>query len=168
VCESDPVLRLEAHLDGFMTPSREDALETADIIVTETGATDVITAADLQFLKDGAILLNGGHFPTEIDVTGMLSSDQIAKKVSLDEEALVTLVLKDGRRITIATLGHMANLAGPRPLGNSIESMDFGFALQAKCLERIASKKLGTEHCLVPVPRDIDEWVASAYLDRNT
>jgi adenosylhomocysteinase len=30
----------------------------------------------------------------------------------------------------------MFNPAGPRPLGNSIESMDLGFALQARCLDR--------------------------------
>ena len=32
----------------------------------------------------------------------------------------------------------MVNLAGPRPLGNSVESMDLGFALQARCLEAVA------------------------------
>jgi hypothetical protein len=38
--------------------------------------------------------------------------------------------LKDGRAIHILGGGHMANLAGPRPLGNSVESMDLGFTLQ--------------------------------------
>jgi adenosylhomocysteinase len=61
----------------------------------------------------------------------------------------------------------MANLAGPRPLGNSIESMDLGFALQARCLERVASRKLDHTSCVVPVPVDIDTQVASAYLDLN-
>lgn len=35
--------------------------------------------------------------------------------------------------------GHMVNLSGPRPLGNSIESMDLGFALQSRCLEAVAT-----------------------------
>ena len=35
----------------------------------------------------------------------------------------------------------MVNLAGPRPLGNSIESMDLGFALQARCLEAVATRR---------------------------
>jgi adenosylhomocysteinase len=63
--------------------------------------------------------------------------------------------------------GHMFNLAGPRPLGNSIESMDLGFALQARCLEAVASGDVDATSCVVPVPRSIDAAVASAYLDRR-
>jgi adenosylhomocysteinase len=58
----------------------------------------------------------------------------------------------------------MVNLAGPHPLGNSIESMDLGFALQARCLEAVARAGLGPEACVVPVPADIDASVAEAYL----
>ncbi len=58
----------------------------------------------------------------------------------------------------------MVNLAGPRPLGNSVESMDLGFVLQARCLESVARRDAGPESCVVPVPRAIDEAVASAYV----
>ena len=165
VCETDPVRRLEAHLDGFMTPATDAAIASADIIVTETGAVDVLTADHLGLIKDGAILLNGGHFPTEIDVAGMTGSAEVEQRDEFENGALTTLRLKDGRRLTIAAAGHMANLAGPRPLGNSIEAMDFGFALQARCLERIATGGTDASDCVVPVPRDIDEGVANAYLD---
>ncbi|MEC8037393.1 MAG: adenosylhomocysteinase [Pseudomonadota bacterium] len=165
VCEADPVRRLEAHLDGFMTPATDAAIASADIIVTETGAVDVLTADHLSLIKDGAILLNGGHFPTEIDVAGMTGSAEVEQRDEFENGALTTLRLKDGRRLTIAAAGHMANLAGPRPLGNSIEAMDFGFALQARCLERIAAGGTDASDCVVPVPRDIDEGVANAYLD---
>jgi adenosylhomocysteinase len=76
-----------------------------------------------------------------------------------------TLVLSDGRRVHLLTGGHMVNLGGPRPLGNSIESMDIGFALQARCLEAIALGKVAADAVVVPVPRSIDEAVAQAYLD---
>lgn len=59
----------------------------------------------------------------------------------------------------------MVNLAGPRPLGNSIESMDLGFALQARCLEAIATGKVDPLAIVVPVPHHIDEMVAQAYLN---
>jgi adenosylhomocysteinase len=58
----------------------------------------------------------------------------------------------------------MVNLAGPRPLGNSIESMDLGFALQARCLEAVATGEAGPEDCVVPVPAQIDAAVAAAYV----
>lgn len=162
VVDVDPVTRLEALFDGFLVPDREQALADADVIVTVTGAADVVTAADLPLLKDGVILMNAGHFPWEIDVAGL---EAAAAAVSPDEtNAITTLRLDDGRRIYLLGEGHMVNLAGPRPLGNSIDSMDIGFALQARCLEAVASGAVGAESCLVPVPRFIDELVATAYL----
>jgi adenosylhomocysteinase len=59
----------------------------------------------------------------------------------------------------------MFNLAGPRPLGNSIESMDLGFALQARCLEAVATRAVDGTSCVVPVPGPIDAVMAGSYLD---
>src|SRR3954469_15555157 len=74
VVERDPVARLEAMLDGYLVPDRDDALGTADIVVTVTGAEHVVTAADLPLLRDGAILANAGHFPWEIDAAGLTAA----------------------------------------------------------------------------------------------
>jgi adenosylhomocysteinase len=145
VVERDPVARLEAMLDGFLVPDRDEALRSADVVITVTGAEGVVTAHDLPLLKDGAILANAGHFPREIDAAGITASA--------------------GGRVTVLTDGHMVNLAGERPLGNSIESMDLGFALQARCLEAVALRTVGPEACVVPVPREIDEAVAAAFVN---
>jgi adenosylhomocysteinase len=139
VVERDPVLRLQAMLDGYLVPDREEALRGADVVVTVTGAQGVVTAADEPLLKDGAILANAGHFPWEIE--GIESG-----------------------RVTLLEGGHMVNLAGPRALGNSIESMDIGFALQTRCLEAVAQGAVGPEACVVPVPRSIDESVAEQFV----
>jgi len=165
VIDVDPVTTLEAHLDGFCTPRRADAIRSADVLVTVTGAPDILTREDLSLLKDGVILLNGGHLPHEIDVPALRADGRVRRRFDHAAEGIETLELDDGRRIHLLGQGHMANLAGPRPLGNSAESMDLGFTLQARCLERIARGGLGTENCVVPVPRDIDAAVASAYLD---
>jgi adenosylhomocysteinase len=141
VVERDPVLRLQALLDGYLVPGRDEALETADVVITVTGAQGVVTAADAPLLKPGAILANAGHFPWEIDAAGLAA-----------------------RGVTVLEGGHMVNLAGPRPLGNSIESMDLGFALQTRCLEAVATGAVGPEACVVPVPRAIDEAVAAAFV----
>jgi adenosylhomocysteinase len=83
--------------------------------------------------------MNAGHFPWEIE--GVESG-----------------------RVTLLEGGHMVNLAGPAPLGNSIESMDLGFALQTRCLEAVALGLVGAESCVLPVPRSIDESVAAAFV----
>ncbi|WP_320198615.1 adenosylhomocysteinase [Agrobacterium sp. rho-13.3] len=167
VVDTDPVTALEAHLDGFSTPLRRDAITSADLIITVTGFADVITAADLPLFKDGVILMNGGHFPTEIDVDDIKAVVGATRIDRYAADGIETLHLEDGRKIHILGGGHMANLAGARPLGNSVESMDLGFALQARCLERVAGGQLDHTSCVVPVPADIDAKVASAYLDLN-
>jgi adenosylhomocysteinase len=164
VVEVNPVLRLEASFDGFAVPDRETAISRANVVITVTGAKDVITAADLDFLADDAVLINAGHFPTEI-ATADLYADERVKGVVEVADGIRTLELRDGRRVHVVADGHMVNLAGPSPLGNSIESMDIGFALQARCLEAIARGEVSADSVVVPVPRSIDERVAQAYLD---
>ncbi|MFL6098749.1 MAG: adenosylhomocysteinase [Actinomycetales bacterium] len=163
VVETDPVLRLQANLDGFPVPARETALAEADIVVTVTGAEDVVTDKDLDLFKDGAILLNAGHFPNEIAVE-RIAADARVTTVSEPADGITTYALSDGREVHLLTGGHMVNLAGPHPLGNSIESMDLGFALQARCLEAVATGQVDPDAVVVPVPGFIDRQVAQAYL----
>src|ERR1700722_11648748 len=59
VVDVNPVTTLEAHLDGFATPLREQAIRSADVLVTVTGAPDILTTRDLPLIKNGAILING-------------------------------------------------------------------------------------------------------------
>ncbi|HEY7935904.1 MAG TPA: adenosylhomocysteinase [Candidatus Limnocylindrales bacterium] len=163
VVEIDPVKRLEAMFDGFSVPDRDEALASAQIIITVTGAQRVITSADFALLADDAVLANAGHFPIEIDVADLLADRSVTSHSS--DEGITTARLADGRKLHILGEGHMVNLAGPRPLGNSIESMDLGFSLQARSLEAVANGSVGRESCVVPVPRAIDEQVARSYVE---
>ena len=99
VVDTDPVARLRAHLDGFAAPLREEAIASADVIITVTGARDVLTAADLPLLPDGVIVANAGHFPAEIDVEAIAGSPDVAGIREYADD-LMTLELTDGRRIT--------------------------------------------------------------------
>lgn len=164
VIDRDPLKRLQAHLDGYDTPSRNEAIASADFIVTVTGGGEVLSAGDLPVFKDNVILANAGHFPTEINNAALTGSAEVAS-IDVFSDGIASLTLRDGRTIHIIAEGHMFNLAGARPLGNSIESMDLGFALQARCLEAVALRRVDASSCVVPVPRDIDERVANAYLD---
>ncbi|MFD6337701.1 adenosylhomocysteinase [Streptomyces sp. NPDC060210] len=163
VWESDPVRRLEAMFDGYAVPGRREALASADIIVTSTGNPGILTAEDLPLLSDGVILVNAGHLPWEIDVPGLLAHPTVLSCTE-PTEGLQTLTLSGGARVNILTEGHMVNLNGPRPLGNSVESMDLGFTLQARCLEAIAAGRVSADQCVVPVPPEIDAQVAQAYV----
>src|SRR5262249_51348309 len=98
---------------------------------------------------------------------GLIGAGEVADTTEYADD-LLTLELRDGRRIHLLARGHMFNLAGPRPLGNSIESMDLGFALQARCLEAVARRSGDAPSCLVPVPGAIDAATARTYLDRKS
>jgi adenosylhomocysteinase len=163
VIEPDPVLRLEASFDGFQVPDRDTGLRTAEIVVTATGAAGVITEADLDVLRDRVVLINAGHFPAEIAVERILGDPRVAQRQE-GPEGITTLTLTDRREIFLLAGGHMVNLGGPRPLGNSIESMDLGFALQARCLEAVARGRCGPSDVVVPVPPAINAVVAEAFL----
>jgi adenosylhomocysteinase len=163
VIERDPVLRLEASFDGFQVPDRATGLRTAEIVVTATGAEGVVTKADLEILRDGVVLANAGHFPAEIALEQILTDARVAQRQE-GPEGITTLTLTDRRRIYVLAGGHMVNLGGPRPLGNSIESMDLGFALQARCLEAVARGRTTAADVVVPVPPAINAMVAEAFL----
>lgn len=164
VVDHDPLKRLQAHLDGYDTPSRDEAIASADLIVTVTGGGRILGDEDMPLFKDNVILANAGHFPTEIDNAAITGSAEITAK-NVFSDGIASLTLRDGRTIHILAEGHMVNLAGARPLGNSIESMDLGFALQARCLEAVALRRVDASSCVVPVPADINDRVANAYLD---
>jgi adenosylhomocysteinase len=163
VIEVDPVLRLEASFDGFQVPQRAAGLRAADVVITATGAQGVINEQDLDALKDRALLINAGHFPAEIAVERIVADARVAQRKD-GPEGVTTLTLGDGRAIHLLAGGHMVNLGGPRPLGNSIESMDLGFALQARCLEAVARGRCGPSDVVVPVPPAINALVAEAFL----
>jgi len=84
VVDIDPVTTLEAHLDGFVTPLRDDAIRSADVLVTVTGHPDIITLKDLPLIKNGAILMNGGHFPNEIDVAAFRTHADVVGLDAID------------------------------------------------------------------------------------
>jgi adenosylhomocysteinase len=164
VVEPQPVLRMRALLDGFEVPDRDDALATVDVVVTVTGAPHVIEAADLARLRDGVVLISAGHLPWELDLPALIADPSVESTDDVTD-GITTLRLRDGKSIHVLTRGHMVNLAGPRPLGNSIESMDLGFTLQARCLEAVSRGTVPKTACVVPVPAEIDALVASAYVE---
>ena len=163
VIDIDPVTRLKACLDGFDVRDRDEALRDADIVITATGARGILRREDLGLLGADAIMMNAGHFPYEIDVEGMRGDPAVTTVVN-SSPGVQTLHLRDGRCLHLLGEGHMVNLAGPSPLGNSIESMDLGFALQSRCLEMVANGTVDRGAIVVPVPRHVDEMVARAYL----
>ena len=85
-----------------------------------------------------------------------------AERIPLGD-ALARHVLADGRTVDLIAEGRMMNLAGSQPKGNTIESMDMGFAMQARSLERVARDHASLPQGAQPVPDDINRALAREF-----
>ena len=160
VAEIDEIKALEAALDGFRVSDVATLIVDADVAITATGVDGVIGANELELAPDGILLANTGHFDREIDVPAL--NAQTAERLPLGD-VLARHVLTDGRTVDLIADGRMFNLAGSQPKGNTIESMDMGFAMQARSLERVARDHASLPHGAQPVPDDINRALAREF-----
>jgi len=159
VTEIDPRRALEAHMDGFMVMTMEDAATIGDIFVTTTGNMGVIAAKHFKKLKNGAILANAGHFNVEIDIDWLRkNADSI-----IERDGIETFVLGK-KSVHVLAEGRLVNLATPKGMGHPIEVMDLSFALQALCTLHIAKNGRKMKGGVYDVPNEIDEQVANLKL----
>ncbi|MGI8426444.1 MAG: adenosylhomocysteinase [Actinomycetota bacterium] len=154
VTEVDPLMALEAVMDGYRVMPMDEAARIGDVFITVTGDRDVLTRKDFDLMKDGAIVANSGHFDVEIDVKDLHSK---AKSVRIVRDNVEEFVQADGRRILLIAEGRLVNLGAAE--GHPAAVMDMSFANQALSLEWLV-KNRGLEVAVYPVPEDIDKEVA--------
>lgn len=157
VVEVDELKAFEATLDGFRVGTADDFAEWGDSFITATGRPNVLTYDVMERMQDGAILGNVGHFPWEIDVPALRAHQTGSTEII---SAVERVALPSGKHVVLLAGGRMFNLAGTEPKGNSIESMDLGFLLQALSLERVATSASILQPGAQPVPDDIDRTIA--------
>jgi len=159
VTEIDPLMALEAVMDGFRVMPMADAAKIGDVFVTVTGNMNVITKGTFELMKDGAIVCNSGHFNVEIDLKGL---EEIAKGKRKIREFVEEFTLKNGRKINILGEGRLINLAAAE--GHPSMVMDMSFANQALSAEYIAKNGKMLEKKVYPVPKEIDQNIAALKL----
>ena len=159
VTETQPILALEAAMDGYQVMPLIKACEIGEVFITATGDTNVIDKAHILEMKDGAIVANSGHFNVEINIPALESLAKSKKRIrsSIDE-----YTLGDGRRIYLLGEGRLINLAAAE--GHPASVMDMSFANQALCLEYLTKMKKKLEPAVYPVPKEIDQEVGKLKL----
>ncbi len=161
VVDVDVMKAFEAALDGFRVAPLGELASWADVVITATGRADVVGSDTFDLLRDDVVLANSGHFAWEIDVAS-LRADAVA--VDRVDEGIERIHRANGRSVVLLAEGRMFNLAGREPKGNSLESMDLGFLLQALSLERIATSASSLARGAQPVPDDIEREIAGRFL----
>ncbi|MFC1531188.1 adenosylhomocysteinase [Gemmatimonadota bacterium] len=156
VTEVDPVVALEATMDGFRVAPMSEAAPLGDLFLTLTGNTSVIRKEHFRSMKDGAIVANSGHFDVEIDIRGLreLASEEPRE---VRPEAVEYVV--DGRRIVLLSEGRLINLAAAE--GHPAAVMDMSFANQALAAEFLLSEEgSALDRGVHRVPGEMDREIA--------
>jgi adenosylhomocysteinase len=142
------------------------AAPLGEMVITATGSREVIGAAELAALPDGAMLANAGHFDMEIDVATL--TDLAIEVHPAVRPHAAEYVLADGRRLILLAEGRVVNLVAAE--GNPAAVMDTSFAVQALALAWLAGTARGqadvsarpgeTTGLVLNVPAPIDAQVA--------
>jgi len=134
VTEIDPVRALDASLRGFRVLPMAQAAPAGEVFITATGSCDVISAAHIAVMRDGAIVANAGHFDAEIDVRALTG---LAAAVHRDVRPHVDAYdLGDGRTVLLLAEGRVVNLVAAE--GHPPEVMDLAFGIEALALAWLA------------------------------
>lgn len=121
IVEHDPARALEAAYAGWHVQPLEIALPEADVIVTATGACDVLTAEHFLHLRDGAFLLNVGHRADEFDLAALRVYPHSEVQPFLEAFQI------QQRTIYLFAGGSMANLTAGK--GDSLNAFDLTLAV---------------------------------------
>jgi adenosylhomocysteinase len=155
VTEVDPLMALEAVMDGYRVMPLKQAAKKADVLVTLTGDTTVIGKEHFMLMKDGAIVANSGHFNVEIDIPAL---KRLSKKIRHIRHSVEEFTLKNNKKIYLLGQGRLINLASAE--GHPASVMDMSFANQALSAEYAIKHAHKLSRQVYTVPRDIDENIA--------
>ncbi|HEY7438754.1 MAG TPA: adenosylhomocysteinase [Acidimicrobiia bacterium] len=162
VTEIDPICALQAAMEGYEVATLDDVIESADLVITATGNTMIVSAAQMARMKHNAIVGNIGHFDNEIDMAGLAKVNGVERiniKPQVDEWRF-----PDGHNIIVLAEGRLLNLGCATGHPSFVMSNSFTNQVMAQ-LELFAN----TERYPVGVytlPKHLDEEVARLHLHK--
>jgi adenosylhomocysteinase len=162
ITEIDPIIALQAAMEGYQVTTMEKAAAMGDIFVTATGCMNVVRSEHLRAMKDQAIICNIGHFDCEIDVAWLEKNPEI-KEINIKPQ-VDQFVFPDGKRLTLLARGRLVNLG----CANGHPSFVMSTSFSNQVLAQIA---LWTDLKSYPVgvhvlPKKLDEKVAALHLGK--
>ncbi len=160
VTEIDPINALQALMEGFDVVTVEEAIGSADIVITSTGNKDIITLDHMKAMKDKAILGNIGHFDNEIDMAALERSGatRINIKPQVDE-----WVFDSGKSIIVLSEGRLLNLGNAT--GHPSFVMSNSFSNQVIAQIELWTKNDEYDNEVYRLPKHLDEKVARIHVE---
>jgi len=162
VTEIDPICALQAAMEGHEVVTLEDVVDTADLFVTATGNTNIITVEDMGRMKHDAIVGNIGHFDDEIDMAGLAALPGV-KRVNIKPQ-VDEWVFPDGHSIIVLSEGRLLNLGNAT--GHPSFVMSNSFTNQVIAQMELYGHTDFYERRVYTLPKHLDEEVARLHLDK--
>jgi adenosylhomocysteinase len=162
VTEIDPICALQAAMEGYQVQTLEDVVETADIFITATGNSSIITVEHMARMKDKAIVGNIGHFDNEIDMDGLKKTPGIKRTNIKPQYDMFTF--PDGRSVLILAEGRLLNLGCAT--GHPSFVMSNSFTNQVLAQIELAQNAGRYEKKVYTLPKHLDEKVARLHLEK--
>ena len=159
ITEVDPIIALQAAMEGYQVLTMEEAAPLGDIFVTATGCRDVVTRAHMDVMKNQAIVCNIGHFDLEIDVAGIRELNWINIKPQVDH-----IEFPDGKRIILLAEGRLVNLGCAT--GHPSFVMSASFTNQVIAQIELWTNPDKYENKVYVLPKLLDEKVARLHLGK--
>jgi adenosylhomocysteinase len=162
ITEIDPICALQAAMEGYQVLTLDDVVSTADIFVTATGNTGIITAEHMARMKDKAIVGNIGHFDDEIDMAGLKKTPGIKKTNIKPQYDMWTFA--DGHSVLVLAEGRLLNLGCAT--GHPSFVMSTSFTNQVLAQIELATNRATYQKKVYVLPKKLDERVARLHLDK--
>ena len=159
ITETDPICALQASMEGFEVVLMDDAIETADIVVTATGNKDVVTVDHMRKMKDRSILCNIGHFDNEIQVDALRNYKWTEVKPQVHE-----IEFPDKKRILLLAEGRLVNLGCAT--GHPSFVMSASFTNQVIAQIELWNNSDKYQRKIYVLPKHLDEKVAHLHLNK--
>lgn len=145
VAELDPARALQAKYDGWPVVDLNEAVKTADVIATATGAYGVVSATHLDNMKDGTFILNVGHVAQEIDVPYLKQNASHSEPMPY-----VNAYQLGDKTLFLLADGSMFNLTAG--YGDSLNAFDVTLAVMAAGIGHIVGEGASAEKGLYLLP----------------
>jgi adenosylhomocysteinase len=161
VTEIDPICALQAAMEGFQVLTLDDVVGIADVFITATGNTGIITADHMARMKDKAVVGNIGHFDDEIDMAGLKNAGIKHTNVKPQYDMWT---FPDGHSVMILAEGRLLNLGCAT--GHPSFVMSTSFTNQVIAQLELATNRSQYQKKVYVLPKHLDERVARLHLDK--
>jgi adenosylhomocysteinase len=161
ITEIDPIICMQAAMEGFEVTTMEKAAAVGDIFITATGCCDVVRKEHMLAMKDSAILCNIGHFDSEIELSWLAKEE--VKETNVKPQVDI-VHLPNGRDIIVLARGRLVNLGCATGHPSFVMSCSFTNQVlaQIELFQYPENYPIG----VYTLPKKLDEKVASLHLSK--